>query len=72
MSLAPVYETVYETHSATTDDEAGTATGRGPGELSPPGREQAREPGVRRDGEHFDAIPISAPAFPGGRDGSVP
>ncbi|GAA3445022.1 histidine phosphatase family protein [Planomonospora venezuelensis] len=39
---------VYETHSITTDNEAGIATGWLPGELSPRGRELARELGERR------------------------
>jgi broad specificity phosphatase PhoE len=39
---------VYETHSLTLDNERGFATGWLPGELSPYGREQARELGDRR------------------------
>lgn len=38
---------IYETHSTTTDNEAGIATGWLPGELSEVGREQARELGAR-------------------------
>jgi broad specificity phosphatase PhoE len=41
-------ELVYETHSLTLDNERGFATGWLPGELSPVGREQARELGERR------------------------
>lgn len=41
-------ELIYETHSTTTDNEAGIATGWLPGELSPTGREQARQLGLRR------------------------
>lgn len=39
---------IYETHSTTTYNEAGLATGWLPGELSASGREQARELGRRR------------------------
>jgi broad specificity phosphatase PhoE len=41
-------ELVYETHSTSTDNEAGIATGWLPGELSSRGREQARALGERR------------------------
>ena len=41
-------EIVYETHSVTTDNEAGIATGWLDGELSEAGREQARALGERR------------------------
>lgn len=41
-------ELVYETHSLTTDNEAGRATGWLPGELSAAGRGLARELGGRR------------------------
>jgi broad specificity phosphatase PhoE len=41
-------EIVYETHSITTDNEAGIATGWLPGRLSDTGREVARELGKRR------------------------
>jgi broad specificity phosphatase PhoE len=44
-------EIIYETHSTTTDNEAGIATGWLPGELSETGRRQAEELGKRR-GEH--------------------
>lgn len=44
----PVLELIYETHSTTTDNESGHATGWLPGELSADGREQARELGERR------------------------
>lgn len=41
-------EIVYETHSLTTDNEAGIATGWLPGRLSDAGRRLARELGQRR------------------------
>lgn len=41
-------ELVYETHSITLDNEQGIASGWLPGELSPRGRELARELGERR------------------------
>jgi 2,3-bisphosphoglycerate-dependent phosphoglycerate mutase len=41
-------EVVFETHATSEDNEAGIATGWLPGRLSPTGREQARELGVRR------------------------
>lgn len=41
-------ELVYETHSTTTHNEAGLATGWLPGELSESGRQQAVELGERR------------------------
>jgi broad specificity phosphatase PhoE len=41
-------ELVFETHSTTLDNERGIATGWLPGELSPQGRENARELGERR------------------------
>lgn len=41
-------QVVYETHSTTTDNEAGIATGWLPGELSQTGRRQAVELGRRR------------------------
>jgi 2,3-bisphosphoglycerate-dependent phosphoglycerate mutase len=43
-----VLELIYETHSTTTDNEAGLATGWLPGELSESGRGQAVELGERR------------------------
>jgi broad specificity phosphatase PhoE len=45
----------FETHSTTTDNEAGIATGWLPGTLSDLGREQARLLGERR-AEHVDAV----------------
>src|SRR5688500_7065437 len=39
---------IYETHSITTDNEAGIATGWLPGELSEQGRALARDLGERR------------------------
>jgi broad specificity phosphatase PhoE/GNAT superfamily N-acetyltransferase len=47
---------VYETHSVSTDNEAGRATGWAPGELSPRGVELARELGRRRAGDGFDLV----------------
>jgi broad specificity phosphatase PhoE len=44
-------ELVYETHSISTDNERGIATGWLPGKLSRRGREGARELGARRRGE---------------------
>ncbi|MCF2525698.1 histidine phosphatase family protein [Yinghuangia soli] len=49
-------EIVYETHSTTTDNEAGIATGWLPGQLSELGRRQARELGTRRPVHDFAAI----------------
>jgi broad specificity phosphatase PhoE len=43
----PLITVVYETHSISTDNEAGIATGWLHGELSPRGRELARELGAR-------------------------
>jgi broad specificity phosphatase PhoE len=43
-----VIRLVYETHSITTDNECGFATGWFDGQLSPRGRELARALGVRR------------------------
>lgn len=43
-----VVELVYETHSTSTDNEAGIATGWLPGQLSAAGRQQARELRARR------------------------
>jgi alpha-ribazole phosphatase/probable phosphoglycerate mutase len=44
----PVLELVYETHSLTTDNELGIATGWLPGRLSEEGRKQAARLGERR------------------------
>ena len=49
-------EIVFETHSATVDNEHGVATGWLPGALSGTGRRQARELGERRAKDRFDAI----------------
>jgi broad specificity phosphatase PhoE len=49
----------YETHSITTDNEAGIATGWLPGELSARGRALARELGERRRDDGIDAIYVS-------------
>ena len=50
---------VYETHSTTTDNEAGIATGWLPGELSDAGREQAHQLGQRRLDDGIAAIYVS-------------
>lgn len=47
---------VFETHSTTTDNEAGRATGWWPGELSATGREQAAELGARRRDDGLAAV----------------
>jgi broad specificity phosphatase PhoE len=47
---------VYETHSISTDNEAGRATGWAPGELSRRGVELARELGRRRADDGFDLV----------------
>jgi len=50
---------VYETHSTTTDNENGVATGWLHGELSEAGRRQARELGARRRNDAIVAIYVS-------------
>lgn len=49
-------EIIYETHSISTDNEAGIATGWLPGELSRAGRELAAELGERRRGDGLEAV----------------
>lgn len=49
-------EIVYETHSVTTDNEAGIATGWLPGELSGAGRELAGRLGQRRRDDNLAAV----------------
>ena len=49
-------ELVYETHSTSTDNERGVATGWLDGELSERGREQARELGERRRSDGITAV----------------
>jgi alpha-ribazole phosphatase/probable phosphoglycerate mutase len=49
-------EIVYETHSLTTDNEAGIATGWLPGELSRAGRDLAYELGERRRADKPAAV----------------
>ena len=49
-------EIVFETHSLSTDNEAGIATGWLPGELSERGKLGARELGERRRQERVDAV----------------
>src|SRR4051794_27053972 len=50
---------VYETHSITTDNEDGIATGWLPGRLSESGRAGARELGDRRGNDGIDVIYVS-------------
>ncbi|MER6829158.1 histidine phosphatase family protein [Streptosporangium sp. NPDC000563] len=52
-------ELVYETHSISTDNEAGIATGWLPGALSPRGREFARELGERRRDDAISVVFVS-------------
>ncbi len=52
-------EIVYETHSLTTDNEMGFATGWLPGQLSEHGRRLARELGERRRADDVTAIFVS-------------
>ncbi len=52
----PVLELVYETHSLTTDNEDGVATGWLPGRLSAAGREQAQRLGERRRDDGLAAV----------------
>jgi len=47
---------VYETHSTTTDNEAGRCTGWQPGELSAAGVRNARELGRRRRDDGIDLV----------------
>jgi broad specificity phosphatase PhoE len=51
-----VVSLVYETHSTTTDNEAGRCTGWQPGELSATGIENARELGRRRRDDGIDLV----------------
>jgi broad specificity phosphatase PhoE len=51
-----VIELVYETHSTTTDNEEGVATGWLPGRLSERGRELARTLGERRRDDGLAAV----------------
>ena len=50
---------VYETHSITTDNEDGIATGWLPGRLSEAGRAAARQLGERRRNDRIDVIYVS-------------
>lgn len=52
-------EIIYETHSITTDNEAGIATGWLPGTLSAAGREAARRLGDRRRNGGIAAVFVS-------------
>src|SRR5678816_513173 len=51
-----VVSLVYETHSTTTDNEAGRCTGWQPGELSATGEQNARELGRRRRDDGIDLV----------------
>ena len=53
-------ELIYETHSTTTHNEQGIATGRLPGELSERARKPARELGRRRRDDGIDVVFSSA------------
>jgi broad specificity phosphatase PhoE len=52
-------EIVYETHSVSTDNEAGVATGWLPGQLSPRGRALARQLGQRHRSSGTAAVFVS-------------
>ncbi|NDL58949.1 histidine phosphatase family protein [Phytoactinopolyspora mesophila] len=52
-------ELIYETHSTSTDNEAGVATGWLPGELSATGRQVAAELGERRRNDGLAAVFVS-------------
>ncbi len=52
-------EIIYETHSTTTDNERGIATGWLPGQLSERGREQAQMLGGRHRRDHVTAVFVS-------------
>lgn len=52
-------EIIYETHSISTDNETGIATGWLPGRLSEQGRQLAHELGARYRGQPIDAIFVS-------------
>lgn len=54
-----VVEIVYETHSITTDNERGIATGWLPGKLSAEGRRLAAEMGERRRRDGIDVVYVS-------------
>jgi broad specificity phosphatase PhoE len=52
-------EIIYETHSVSTDNEAGVATGWLPGQLSPRGRELANRLGERHRTKAIAAVFVS-------------
>lgn len=69
-------EIIYETHSITTDNEAGISTGWLPGHLSAQGRREALELGERRRNQGIAtvftsdllrAVETARIAFPDGR-----
>jgi broad specificity phosphatase PhoE len=47
---------IYETHSTSTDNEAGLASGHNDPDLSPLGREHAAELGERRAGDGISMV----------------
>jgi 2,3-bisphosphoglycerate-dependent phosphoglycerate mutase len=55
----PPVELIYETHSWSTDNEAGVATGWLPGALSERGRRAAAELGRRRRSDRLTAVYVS-------------
>jgi broad specificity phosphatase PhoE len=56
---AVTIEIIYETHSITTDNENGIATGWLPGQLSERGRQLARELGLRRREDNISVVFVS-------------
>jgi 2,3-bisphosphoglycerate-dependent phosphoglycerate mutase len=54
--MAGIIEIVFETHSWSTDNDRGVATGWLPGELSDRGRELAAELGRRRGADRIDTV----------------
>jgi broad specificity phosphatase PhoE len=59
---------VFETHSLTTDNEAGVATGWLDGQLSERGRALAKELGRRRRNDGVEAV-FASGSWPHGGDG---
>jgi len=54
--MADLIEIVFETHSWSTDNDRGVATGWHPGELSDRGRQLAAELGGRRRADRIDTV----------------